>query len=175
VRRLSPSKEHRIRELLTLEMGDRKPSQFLRRLRSLAQDMPDDLLRIIWSSRLPTHIRAVLAGQPEGDSETAARCADRIMEAAPQPTLASVAPPPDNNDLLEYVEDLRRQVKTLHAELDRLRSNSRASRSISRNRRSYRRSKSRDNVTPTLCWYHRRYGTRAQKCTQPCAYRQQKN
>jgi hypothetical protein len=39
VRRLSPSKEHRIRELLTLEMGDRKPSQFLRHLRSLAPDM----------------------------------------------------------------------------------------------------------------------------------------
>jgi hypothetical protein len=56
--------------------------------------MPDDLLRNIWSSRLPFHLRAVLAGQPEGDLETAARCADRIIEAAPQPTLASVAPPP---------------------------------------------------------------------------------
>jgi hypothetical protein len=34
VRRLSPSKEHRIRVLLTLEdMGDRKPSQFLRQSR----------------------------------------------------------------------------------------------------------------------------------------------
>jgi hypothetical protein len=126
VRRLSPSKEHRIRELLTLEMGDRKPSQFLRHLRSLAPDMPDDLLRSIWSSQLPTHIRAAFAGQPGGDFETAARCADRIVEAAPQPTLASVASPPENNDPREYVEDLRRQVKTLHAELDRVPSNSRA-------------------------------------------------
>jgi hypothetical protein len=106
VRRLSPSKEHRIRELLTLEMGDRKPSQFLRHLRSLAPDMPDDLFRSIWSSRLPSHIRAVLAGQPEGDFETAARCADRIIEVALQPTLASVAPPPEINDSREYVEDL---------------------------------------------------------------------
>jgi hypothetical protein len=47
VRRLSPLKEHRIRELLTLKMGDRKPSQFLRHLRSLIPDMPDDLLRSI--------------------------------------------------------------------------------------------------------------------------------
>jgi hypothetical protein len=57
IRRLSPSKEQRIHQLLTLqEMGDRKPSQFLRRLRSLAPDVPDDFLRSIWSSRLPTNI-----------------------------------------------------------------------------------------------------------------------
>jgi hypothetical protein len=43
-RRLSPSSEKRIRQLLTLEMGDRKPSQFLRHLRSLAPDVPDDFL-----------------------------------------------------------------------------------------------------------------------------------
>jgi hypothetical protein len=60
VRRLSPSKKHRIRN----DMGDRKPSQFLRHLRSLVPDMPGNLLRSIWSSRLPSHIRAVLAGQP---------------------------------------------------------------------------------------------------------------
>jgi hypothetical protein len=53
VRRLSPSREQRIRQFLTLEMGDRKPSQFLRHLRSLAPDVPDDFLHTIWSSRLP--------------------------------------------------------------------------------------------------------------------------
>jgi hypothetical protein len=71
VRRLSPSKEHRIR-LLTLNMGDRKPPQFLRHLRSVSPDMPDYLLRSIWSSRLPSHLRAILAGQTEGNLETAA-------------------------------------------------------------------------------------------------------
>jgi hypothetical protein len=60
--------------------------------------MPDDLLRSIWSSRLPSHIRAALAGQPEGDFDTAFRCEDRIIKAAPQPTLARVAPPHNNND-----------------------------------------------------------------------------
>jgi hypothetical protein len=59
VTRLSHSKEHCICELLTLKMGDRKPSHFLRHLRSLAPDIPD-LLRGIWSSQLPSDIRAVL-------------------------------------------------------------------------------------------------------------------
>jgi hypothetical protein len=41
VRRLSPSKERCICQLLTLEeMGDRKPSQFPKHLRSLAPDVP---------------------------------------------------------------------------------------------------------------------------------------
>ncbi|XP_023725810.1 uncharacterized protein LOC111874493 [Cryptotermes secundus] len=161
VRRLSPSKEQRIRELLTLEdMGDRKPSQFLRHLRNLAPDIPDDLLRSMWSNRLPAHIRAILAGQTENDLDATARCADRITEAAPQQTLASVALLPEKNDTWKYVKDRGRQVQTLNAKLGRIISNS-------RNRRSASRSPSREKVIPTLCLYHHRYGARAQKCTQP--------
>jgi len=53
VRRLSSSRDQRVRQLLTHEeMADRKPSQFLRHLKSLAPDVPDDFLRSIWSSRL---------------------------------------------------------------------------------------------------------------------------
>jgi hypothetical protein len=77
---LFSSKEHGIREFITLDLGDHKPSQFLRQLRSLIPDIPDNLLRSIWSSQLPSHIRAVLTGQPKGDFDTAARCADRIIE-----------------------------------------------------------------------------------------------
>jgi hypothetical protein len=95
VRWLSPAKEQRIRQLLTPEeMGDRKPSRFLRDLRSLAPDVPNDFLRSIWSSRLHHNMQAVLAGQPEGSLDAAARCADRISEVAPQPALASVDSPP---------------------------------------------------------------------------------
>jgi hypothetical protein len=65
VKRLCPSKDQRSRQLFTFEeMGGRKPSQFLRHLRSLAPDIPDNL-RILWTSRLPTNIRTILAGMPE--------------------------------------------------------------------------------------------------------------
>jgi hypothetical protein len=49
---LSPSREQRIHQFLTLEMSNCKQSQFLRQLRSLVPDVPDDFLRSIWSSRL---------------------------------------------------------------------------------------------------------------------------
>jgi hypothetical protein len=46
-------------------MGDRKPSQFLRHLRSLAPDLPDYFLRTVWTSRLPEKAQATLACHPE--------------------------------------------------------------------------------------------------------------
>jgi hypothetical protein len=56
------SGEQRFRQLLTLEaMGDRKQSQYLRHLRSLAPDVPDNLLRTIWTSQLPKDIQITLA------------------------------------------------------------------------------------------------------------------
>jgi hypothetical protein len=80
VRRLSVSRDQRVRHLIHEEMGDRKPSQFLRHLKSLA---PDDFLRSIWSNRLPPHIPAILAGQSEVGLDTASQLADRICEVTP--------------------------------------------------------------------------------------------
>jgi hypothetical protein len=107
VGRLSPSREQRIRQLLMPEeLGDRKPSQFLRHLRRLALDVPDDFLRRILSSRLPSNVQAILICQPEGSLDAAARCADSISEVAPKPAIASVGPPSDNTAHLQGIEDL---------------------------------------------------------------------
>jgi len=59
IKRISLSQEHKTRQLLEHEeIGDRKPSQFLRHLRSLAGSVVGDgVLRKIWLSRLPTHVQ----------------------------------------------------------------------------------------------------------------------
>jgi hypothetical protein len=94
VRRLSLSREQRIRQLLTLEeFGDRNPSQFLRYIRTLAPDVPDNFLLSICSSRLPPSIQAVLADHHECGLKAAARYAGRISEVATQQALASFSPP----------------------------------------------------------------------------------
>jgi len=118
VSRLSTSREQRVRQLLSHEeMGDRKPSQFLRHLKSLAPYVPDDFLRTIWASRLPPHIQAILAGQTEGSLDSTSRFADRICDVTPLPTTASISPStPDNPArLLERIEELSRQVASLQA------------------------------------------------------------
>jgi hypothetical protein len=95
VKRLCPSKDQRTRQLFEFEeMGDRKPWQFLRHLRSPVPDIPADYLKIKWTSRLPPNIRTILAGLPEVKLDAAALCADRIMETISMPTVASIAPGP---------------------------------------------------------------------------------
>jgi len=98
VRRLSTSREQCVRQLLPHEeMGDWKPSQFLRHLKSLAPDIPDDFLHTIWASRLLPHMQAILAGQTEGSLDSTSHLADRICEVTPLPTTASISPStPDN-------------------------------------------------------------------------------
>jgi hypothetical protein len=168
-------------------MGDRKPSQFLRHLRSLAPDTPDNYLRILWTSRLPTNIRTILAGMPEVELDAAAICADRIMETISPSTVASTSPGPDYKELLQSIRDLTRQLANVITEQKRpnpnerqfnfrdRRSRSSSHRSNSNSRSSSTRRSSRRDTTNTLCWYHQRYGDRAQRCSQPCTFNSQGN
>jgi hypothetical protein len=92
LKRLSLSREQRARRILMLkEMGDLKPSQFLRHLRSLVPDMPDYFLRTIWTSRLPANVQVTLPCHPEVELNVASDCADRIIE--------TVSPPPRSRAL----------------------------------------------------------------------------
>ncbi|KAJ8937728.1 hypothetical protein NQ318_017119 [Aromia moschata] len=86
VNRLSVSQELKTRRLLEKEeMGDSKPSQFLRRLRALAgAAVSDDLLRTLWSGRLPQSVQAIIASQKDSKLDDVAELADAVM--------ASIAP-----------------------------------------------------------------------------------
>ena len=167
VHRLSTSREQRVRQLLSHEeMGDRKRSQLLRHLKSLASDVPDDFLRIIWASRLPPHVQAILAGQTDGSLDSASHLADRICEVTLLPTTASLSPStPDNTaGLLEQIEEISRQVDSLRASQTHSRPHSRIlHRSYSRDRRI----NTPDNTLQphTICWYHWQFGDEAWKCS----------
>lgn len=92
IERLSISEEQRVRQLINEEeLGDRKPSQFLRHLRSLADTtiLQDNMLRQLWLRRLPAHAQAILTAQSELPLDKIAEIADKIVEVSPtQPALA---------------------------------------------------------------------------------------
>ena len=69
--RLTASQEKKIRQLLMHEeLGDRKPSQFLRHLQDLAgPSVPEDFITTIWCDRLPEKIQTVLASQTTHTTE----------------------------------------------------------------------------------------------------------
>ncbi|XP_028160082.1 uncharacterized protein LOC114352619 [Ostrinia furnacalis] len=118
IRRLSTSEEQRVRRLLSdEELGDRKPSTFLRHLKSLAGSTLKDegLLRQLWLRRLPNQVQAILAAQADLSLDKLADLADRITEVTPGPAnvFAVNSAPTLLSSLVECVENLTKQVAAL--------------------------------------------------------------
>ncbi|XP_032679541.1 uncharacterized protein LOC116847993 [Odontomachus brunneus] len=115
IRRLSASQEHRIRQLLEHEeMGDRKPSQFLRNLRTLAGNaVPEQLLRTLWLGRLPTTMQAILATRTQDRLEDVAEQADRIQEVTVRLVNEVKTAPDDPSPMAHQIRQLtdQKQVK----------------------------------------------------------------
>lgn len=173
IKRLSASNEKKIKQLLMHEeLGDRKPSQFLRHLKGLAGgEIPDDFLKTIWTSRLPHGVQTVLAGQPTTASlEDLADLADRVNDlASSTPRVASVSnalPSSLLSDLTKEVAELRKQFQKLTSDRN---SRSRSRTTKGGGNTSRQRSQSNYRKFP-LCWYHNKFGEKASKCIHPCDF-----
>lgn len=176
IRRLSISEEQRIRQLLSdVELGDRKPSQFLRHLKSLGGSASPDqkFLRELWMRRLPQNIQAILTSQSDLDLDKLADLADKIIElSGPSSSVfctssapMAIAPPTDLlQDLTAKVAELTKQVSALSSR----------SRSVSRDD-SRQSSRSSSPSSSKRCWYHRRFGHNAKKCILPCDWNVSEN
>lgn len=193
IKRLSASQERKIKQLLMHEeLGDRKPTQFLRHLQQLAgPTVPNDFIRSIWSSRLPANLQTIVAMQINSSLEEVAELVDRINDIVPvtgqvatstlvtgqvataqSSTSGSGVTQGNTIDALtQAVTELTRKMESMSTELQRVqRSHSR----VPRRGRSRSRSRSRPRDHPH-CFYHYRFGDRARKCTQPCTYRTSKS
>uniref|UniRef100_A0A2A4J8M7 DUF7041 domain-containing protein n=1 Tax=Heliothis virescens TaxID=7102 RepID=A0A2A4J8M7_HELVI len=173
IKRLTASNEKKITQLLMHEeLGDRKPSQFFRHLKSLAgSNVPDDFLRTIWVSRLPHGIQTVLAGQPLTTAlEDLTDLADRVNDlTSSSPKVCAVSDGATSsvlNELTREIAELRRQFQQLSTRDSRSHSRS------SRNTRTSSRQRSLSNYRKfPICWYHSKFGEKASRCTRPCDYR----
>ena len=179
-KRTSVSEQRRLQQLLTGEdLGDRKPTQLLRRMEQLLGDRPGidtSLLRQLFLQKLPPNVRMVLASTTDGTSlSNLAEMADKMVEVAgpfvapvsvPRPGSPPPAPPAE-------VEQLRTQVSRLGKLVQDL-AHSRSRSSSKQLRRSRYRSPTptpSPNTPPgSLCWYHSKFGDRAQRCQSPCTW-----
>lgn len=173
IKRLSASREKKLHQLLMHEeLGNRKPSQFLRHLQSLAgPSVQNDFLQTIWSSRLPSNIQTLLASQPASSLEVLADLADRVQDIV-SPTLQTAAasvPGPSTQAMALEIAELKEAVKNLTMQLERRPRNHHRPRDRSRHRSSSR-SNSNYRKYP-LCWYHSKYGAKAHRCIKPCDFK----
>jgi len=184
IKQYSDSPEKNARKLLEgLTLGDRRPSELLREMRTLADGKIDDeFLRSMFLQRLPQQAQFVLASCSER-LEKIADMADRMMDTTGQLRVAevnSVSRSDTTNAhlalLMEQMTKLVQQVGDLTLRLDRLTVSPNFN-TDNRSRTPYRsdqqnrdRSASRDRygapVGVNLCYYHYVYGNKARKCKQ---------
>lgn len=206
IRRLSQSEEQRVRKLLSeSELGDQKPSQFLRHLRSLAGNTLTDegILRQLFMRRLPQNLQALLAARAD-TLDNIALDADKILEVVPtiaigahnfvhaagatSPTVFSTST--DNtfkakNETLHSstlspsndpfgLLSLSVQIKKLTEHVAAISSQKKYNRSRSHSRHDSTHSRSRtQSPIPKLCWYHKIFKEKANKCITPCTWNQE--
>ena len=94
MKRTSASEQKRLHQLLTAEeLGDRKPSQLLRRMEQLlgAKQLEDSIFKQLFLQRLPHHVQSILASSRDDMTvNQLSELADRILEVA-SPSLPSVS------------------------------------------------------------------------------------
>ncbi|XP_052128575.1 uncharacterized protein K02A2.6-like [Frankliniella occidentalis] len=122
IKRVSLSEEQRVEQLLSGEdIGDRKPSQYLRHLRSLAGSAlsQDRLIRTIWLRGLPANAQAILQVLPATlPLDDLAETADKIVAVQPNlaPAVHAVAPKaPEQLD--SQLTELRSLISSMQSEL----------------------------------------------------------
>ncbi|CAE1284077.1 unnamed protein product [Acanthosepion pharaonis] len=173
LRRMGRTEETLIRELFSnLTCDGRTPSQLLRFMKSRLgkNTMADSILKSLWLDRLPTTITQILAPMSENTpTDQLADAADRIYSQLDHRTtpVHSAEATSDHRSLEKTVEDLQRQVRDLTLALE---SHGRSRFPSCRRFRSRQRSSSRNKDVPSMCYYHRRFGSAAHHCTKSCNY-----
>jgi len=185
IKRISLSQEHKTRQLLEHEeIGDRKPSQFLRHLRNLAGNVVGDgVLRTIWLSRLPTHVQPHLVTRANDTNDQLADIADAIMEATRAPPVrvtevASQPVTPTDTRINLQIAQMQVQQRALLEQITILQKEIQAMQISDRSRdrhRSRSRSRSTSQRRNNTCWYHSTFGQAAKKCQPPCNMQNSEN
>ncbi|KAL4100726.1 hypothetical protein QTP88_020760 [Uroleucon formosanum] len=139
-------------------MGDRKPSQLLRDMRSVMPDgFGEDALKEFWLQKLPANVVVIVSGF-EGSLDSIAARADRVMEAANSHNVDAVAKDPIA-ELTSVVSSLAQQVQSMAKVVFAPRQSDRPSTLWTAQQAT------------DLCYFHERFGNNARKCRPPCNFK----
>lgn len=178
----------KINKLLSgCQLGDLKPSQLLAEMKRIGGNVGDDILRNLWSKRLPLHLQPVIAAATHSNLNELAVIADAVIDAVGS-NINHISSMENNTQIpvatnthSREMEELRASINQLTETISKMQKNENNTRSRSRSRSQSRpRTKTNDkdnNDTFKLrddrvCFYHRRFGNKAKLCTKPCTFDQ---
>lgn len=164
------SETRRIQKLLEdTQLGNQRPSQLYRQMLQLAANtVSKEIVRTLWLRNLPVRVQEILAATKQEDIDALTVVADKIMEVEKPPEAYAVFETTSSSTTNEAV---LAEIKKLRAEVADLRLQARRSRSQNRRRTSVSGSRSHAASSDRgLCFYHRRFGNKASKCTKPCTW-----
>ena len=175
------SSTQKMKQALDVEqLGDQKPSHLLLTLRNNLQELNpgDELRKELFLQKMPNEIKYILAASKDLDLEQLAGIADRVHDSISAPKFVNNVSNSSNNtcsnDISQNNKLLDERLSRLEASINKLTLNTKNnfkkrnfSRSHSRNSSTSRRSY---NPNGKLCFYHFKFGNRAQKCNSPCAW-----
>ena len=175
--RLTPTNEERLEKLLFgCEMGDLKPSDYYRKLEQVASQCPDvnaNLVYKLWERRIPPPLQQAVIPLDDREISERLRVADRVFQAGRGSSICPVdsqtcAVSASNSE----VEALKKRIGELESLVSKLSFQGRG-RSRSGGRNSGGRFPRNRSQTPgsSVCWYHRKFGVNATRCTQPCTFK----
>lgn len=190
LQRTEASDRSRLQQLLSAEeLGDRRPSQLLRRMTQLLADrantIGDALLRELFLQRLPTNVQMVLATAPALDLTGLAALADAVIDVATSSVANAITvthTATQDNEVArparQNTQDCQNNLEQLCQRLEQVVVAATHHRDPSRSQPQRRRSTSRRrnpdpprSASPSgVCYYHRRFGSDARHCLRPCSW-----
>lgn len=190
IKRFTDSVDRQLYKLLTeLELGNRKPSQLLREMRTLAGTRAsEELLRSRWLALLPDIVCKILkAVQNNSTLDELAEAADSAMENHTSSKVMSTgfqalplgvqaistgALQSKTNFSLDARNSIEQRLSSLEKAMETLANSfSELSNKLNESSKSRSRSRSRTPGASGHCFYHNRFGERAHRCLQPCSFR----
>lgn len=177
IKSLSESETQQLQNLLQgMELGDQKPSQLLRQMRSSnGFALLNPVLKNLWLQRLPQQAQIVLAASP-GNLDELAILADKILETFRPSTLFAVSSTNQESRPITELSALENKLDELMKHINLAgrsdSNNNRRNRSSSRSSNSRNRSNSPKDYK--YCWYHFRFGADATQCNSPCQFKSPK-
>lgn len=167
----------KIKSLLNeITLGDRKPSDLLRKMKELAcGKVGDELLKTLWLHRLPINVQIVLSTSEDG-IEQLASMADSMMEITDFTNIQAIESNRNSVQNLQQdkkLDDLVNVVCQLEGKIESLKKSfgksSKRGRHTARSR-SPTPSKTQAVSSSKLCYYHKNFGKNATKCKKPCDF-----